>query len=214
MKKEIENFVETFNSSILREIEKRDNVVCMLSGGLDTRCILSTLIKHECKFTCLTYKRTDAITSKEGKSNIDVDIAKKISDEFDLDLVVKDYSDKEDHYDYAINSSKDLFFLSGFSMSEVLGMKDFGKHRIKGVLFEEVPLYIYKYQYDKNQFLPIFSKDVLESLYHIDEKYFRFKFLQYSIIKHNVPELLDIRYTCHREKLFPLLCNLYYSYLE
>jgi len=216
MKKEIKNFVETFNSTVIKESEKHDNVMCFLSGGLDTRCILSSLINSDIDFTCFTYKRKDEITSQSGKENVDVQISKKICLKFNLNQIIENYYDRgfNNHYEYPIEKYPDYFFLSGQSMSEVLGLKDFGKYRFHDVLFRQAPLFFYNYRKVSNHFIPIFEKEVLESLLNVNKKYFRFKFLQYSIIKHNVPELLDIRYTCHRERLFPLLCNLYYSYLE
>lgn len=191
---------DAFEKSIMEKINNECRICCHLSSGLDTRSILSVLLKNNIKPTILTDYRYDE----------EVNIVKTISKDFDLDYKIfqengKDTAEKyfkynfmkfgtEKNFKFLLLSQKefgddfDLIF-SGLLMSETWRDEKY----IFPIIYTYLPLILNLVDINNNIVFPAADYRVMLSLEKIPFGYKseKTKFLQRKVINYFYPELLN-----------------------
>jgi len=175
----IDKINRRFSAIILKECNGK-KVGMHLSGGFDTRSILSILLKNNIKPLCYTYDRDN-----------DIDIAKSISNRFGLKHKILEVNSGHDLYNKDFEYDDVDIVFSGLMMSEYLNFYQylFNRGFIKTVYYKHIPNAIY----DINEKIrcPIIDKNILDIVNNLPFWKRRNKIIQRYIINKNYPELLN-----------------------
>ena len=183
---------EVFTEKIVEKCKDK-KVLLTLSGGLDTRAILSVLCKHEI--------HCDAITHTASGVLWDVKIAKKISK--DIKYIDHHYIRKVSSLDEAeriFDELSDLYDIILFG-TWISGLFDKYEHvelseKKLNQRIEEGFRYIKMWKNRwKNAYFPVEEKDILNVLEDIPIIYRYFHYPQRCIIMLNYPKLMNYPYT-------------------
>ena len=113
---ELKEFIEVFGKAIEKRAKGR--VCCYLSGGHDTRAILSVLLYLDNEFDVATGYSPDGRTSKE-----DLEIAKKIVAKFGLNHIIVECKREEERPRLMREATREYdAVFSGVLMSEYLNI--------------------------------------------------------------------------------------------
>lgn len=191
----INNLNQVFTDVILDKCRNR-KVLLTLSGGMDTRAILSILLLNKIPFDALTHYAV---------SN-DIKIAKTIATDFNLNLTILHTNGQAEETHRAF---KKIFkeydvVLYGTLMS---GLFDKYEHfDISEAQLKKRTNYYVDFIHDNqerkypNVFTPAIETKVLDSLKHIPIYYRLFSYPQMCIIKLNEPKLLRYPHTSYNLK--------------
>jgi hypothetical protein len=173
-------FIKRFSDNIMNEANKVDSIGQHLSGGLDTRAILSVLLHHKIMPTCYTYNRCD-----------DIKVASEICKKFGLKHVILNVKSGHGLYSHSLTYETDIVF-SGLMMSEYINFYNapFEGGDVKTTFYRHIPA-IYSLN-DKIR-LPIIDVDLLKILNDNVPPFFRrHKKIQKLIIEQFYPVLNSI----------------------
>lgn len=203
--KSLELFRKKFNEQLIKEC-KGKKILVLLSGGLDSRAILSTLSMNDIDFHALTH-------SEKNKIRKDIKISKKI---FKKNENIKKhhilfFEDKKDLFIKYREITKDYdIILNGILMSGLFDKYEHielsEKELNKRIRKEYETISSWKQHFEKMYF-PAESKEIIQSLEEIPIFYRFFHFPQKYIIEKNKKDLMKIEYTTYnvRKRFFRLI---------
>lgn len=200
----IKNLNQVFTDVILDKCKDK-KVLLTLSGGMDTRAILSILLHNKIPF--------DAITC--GLSNdVDIKIAKRIAKDFKLHHIIVPFScsSEKTHIEFKKVFKKYDVVLDGTLMSGL-----FDKYEHFDISEANIEIHFNHYAnymrnvWEKehpNVFTPAIEQYVLDVLKHIPIYYRLFSYPQVCMIKLNEPKLVKYPHTSYNlKKRIGLYCH-------
>ena len=188
----MKEFIEVFGKAI--EKRAKGKVCCHLTGGHDTRAILSVLLYLDKEFDVVTLYSPDGRTSKE-----DLEIAKKIATRFGLNHIIVKCRKGEEGSRLMREAMKEYdAVFSGALMSEYLNM--WNLHNInrgyqKASLCRYIPSIYSDLKENNNLCVPMLEPEVIESWKKVPPKFKHNCIIQKAIIRHYYPSLLEFPFT-------------------
>lgn len=203
---EIRTSLDLIQSIFIINILKEHNKIIgqHLSSGLDTRCILSVLLKHGIKPICYTYDRKD-----------DIEISKHICKDYNLKHIIFKVKGRN-----SLEFNKELPYkevdvvFSGLMMSEYLNYYNYPLHTkgyIDATYYSHIPRI---YELNDKIRCPIIDFDLLQILKTLPYWVRRKKQIQQYIINNNYPELLNYPYHNIKDKYIDYLLSKVVKYIN
>lgn len=186
----LDSFMDVFEECILDEIDEGDDIGIYLTGGFDSRSVLSVLVANGYSPTAITYPRGE-----------DVEIAKKVAEEYDLEHITSPVGSAEsaDRSNQSIETHRQLspdfdVVFTGKFMDELWGVFDYGRKRAYTRSLRRVvlPQTYQLLKINNNLAAPAVDPRCVEALVELNDYYLMEKRLQKEVIKEFEPELLDV----------------------
>lgn len=195
--KNIKNFAKVFEKIILDSVENKEKVCLTLSGGMDTRTILSVLVKNNIKFDAFTHNQHLKVPIYKNEIEVATQLGKKYAENH-IFLEQEDgrWDTKEKHE--ALEGYDIVLF--GLLMTEYLSKFEFFHLSENGYKNMYAKCLTEKNKFPSHWFVPMLEEKVLEAYRDIPYKYLIFSNVQRSIIEMNMPELLQYKFTSYNYK--------------
>lgn len=172
----------------------RGKVCCHLSGGHDTRAILSVLLGLKIHTDIITGHSMDGRTTDE-----DLKIASKIAHKFNLYHFIIE-CEKDVNRSITVHDAckkYDVVF-SGVLISEyfnIWNLHNINRGYQRSVLYNHIPNIFHLLKKCNNLYVPMLDLGVIHSWGVLSLKYKHDCIIQESIIKHYYPSLMDFPFT-------------------
>ncbi len=193
----INNFIDVFERNIIRRTKDMDRIACHLTGGHDSRAILSILLKNKLKVECITGISPEMKIHPNAR--YDPLIAHNISKKYDLEhhfIRRGGFLGQRTHW-YCSSQKFDVVF-SGAMMGNYLNKMNLYNLKLtyqRGILYKHINLVYELMKISPNLCYPIIEKEILDCCRNIPLKYKHNSIIQDEIIKRSFPELLDMPFT-------------------
>jgi len=190
--KKIDELNTALTKTILNGCKDKKKILLTLSGGMDTRLILSILMKQDIHPDVMTW---------DG-SPYDVKIAKRIAKDLDLKLIIVNRKTCDEDWNTSVKKVTDLYdvIFYGELMSEVFNKfvrftESEGKlNSLIFNYFERVR--INKNDEMKNKNFPCLTAEVMSIAYDIPLCYRVYGYINRYIIRKNYSKLMRYPHTC------------------
>lgn len=171
------HFITKFSDNIIKEADKVSIVGQHLSGGLDTRAILSVLLSHSITPVCYTHERDN-----------DIEVASKICKRFGLKHVIIKVKDNHTCFYPSFDQYETDIVFSGLMMSEYINFYNapFEAGDVKTTFYKHIPAI---YNLNSKIRLPIIDTELLTVLNRLPMNFRRHKKIQKLIIERFYPKL-------------------------
>lgn len=192
MKPDVAKLNKALTDVILDKCRGKKKILLTLTGGMDTRVILSILLKHGIKF--------DTLTHTSERDNHEIPIVNKIVKTYGLSQLITHTGDWTKPVYKEISKHYDLI-LFGFLMTEDMSVLEFYNKSEMGVaVMRDTFVEEIRYRHPTNWFSPMDNVMVVSALMDIPMMFRGFSIIQRALVEENIPELIKFGYTNYNLK--------------